>query len=462
MNETTTAPSCPADADVAIVGAGAAGLATAIFAAEAAPGARVVVLEGARAIGAKILISGGGRCNITHDVVRAEDFNGVQPIVRNVLAAFGVATTVDWFASLGVALKREDTGKLFPVSNKAATVVEDLVARCRALGVVLATGHRVDDVAREARGVPTREARGVPTREARGVPTRETRGMPTRDTDGLVVHHTHGRLRAPRVVMASGGCSLPKSGSDGTGWEIVQRLGHDVTPTYQALVPLVFTPASPFVALAGVSHAAELTTFAGGRRIDRRTGSLLWTHVGASGPVVMDASRHWVIAAATGARPELRMSLYPGEDFAAVDRRFTTIARTRPKLSLARAVSDQIPERAATLLVHLAGVEPATPIARLTRDERRRVVHGLTELALPVERPRGWNYAEVTAGGVPLAEVDRRSFASRLVPGLHLVGEMLDCDGRIGGFNFQWAWATGHLAGRAIARDFTTHRGERR
>ncbi|MCC6763781.1 MAG: aminoacetone oxidase family FAD-binding enzyme [Deltaproteobacteria bacterium] len=419
---TPVRPPCPATADVVVVGAGAGGLAAAIFAAEAAPQRRVVALEGAARIGAKILVSGGGRCNVTHDVVTADDFNGVRPVVRNVLAAFGVAATVEWLASLGVELKREETGKLFPVSNRAATVVQALVARCRALGVTLATGHRVADVAPGAHG-------------------------------GLRVRHTDGVVDARRVVMATGGRSLPKSGSDGGGFEIVARLGHTVTPTHQALVPLVFAPESPFGALAGVSHPAELATFAGGTLVDRRAGSLLWTHVGVSGPVVMDASRHWVIAAAAHAAPELRMSLFPGEDFAAVDRRLTTLARARPKLSLTRMLAERVPERAAATLVRVAAaVEPATPIARLTREERRRVVHALTALPLPVERPRGWNYAEVTAGGVPLAEVDHRTMASRVVPGLHLVGEMLDCDGRIGGFNFQWAWATGHLAGRALAQ----------
>lgn len=415
-------------ADIAIVGAGAAGLAAAIFAAEAAPGARVVVLEGARTIGAKILVSGGGRCNVTHHVVTPDDFNGVRPVVRNVLAAFGVPATVAWFASLGVELKREETGKLFPVSNKAASVVSALVGRCRALGVTLATEQRVHDL---------------------------TRGP----GETLAVHHARGILAAPRVVLATGGRSLPKSGSDGTGWEIVARLGHTVTPTHQALVPLVFAPDTPFAELAGVSHPAELTLIADGKRRDRRHGSLLWTHVGASGPVVMDASRHWVVAAAAGARPELRMSVLPGEDFEAVDRRLTILARERPNVSLARLVAETVPERAAAVLVRRAGLEPATPNGRLTRDERRRLVHTLTATALPVERPRGWNYAEVTAGGVPLGEIDYRTMASRIVPGLHLIGEMLDCDGRIGGFNFQWAWATGHLAGRAAARALQSPRG---
>jgi len=407
-------------ADIAIIGAGAAGLAAAIFAAEAAPQARVVVLEGARSIGAKMLISGGGRCNVTHHEVVPADFNGTRPVVRNVLAAFGVQATIDWFAALGIELTREETGKLFPVSDQAASVVGALVARCRALGVTVLTEHRVHDVSRAA-------------------------------TVPLRVHHSQGMLHARRVVMATGGRSLPKSGSDGVGWEIVQRLGHTVTPTHQALVPLVLAPGSAFAALAGISHPAELATFADGKRIDVRCGSLLWTHVGISGPVVMDASRHWVIAAANGARAELRMNVYPGEDFAAVDRRLTAIAVARPKLSLARLVAEHLPERAAATLVKLAGLEPATPNAQLTRVERRRLVHTLTALVLPVERPRGWNYAEVTAGGVPLGEIDYRTMASRVVPGLHLIGEMLDCDGRIGGFNFQWAWATGHLAGRAAA-----------
>lgn len=426
-NETTT-PNGVSAADVAIVGAGAAGLAAAIFAAETAPTARIVVLEGARSIGAKILVSGGGRCNVTHQEVGPDDFNGVRPVVRNVLAAFGVPATVEWFASLGIELKQEETGKLFPVSNKAATVVSALVGRCRALGVTLATEHRV---------------RGI-----------------TRGGDGcLEVAHGHGLLSARRVVMATGGRSLPKSGSDGGGWEIVRALGHTVTATHQALVPLVFTAATPFTELAGISHVAELTVTADGKRRDRRSGSLLWTHVGASGPVVMDASRHWIIAAAEGARPELVMNLFPGEDFEAVDRRLTAIARERPKLSLLRLVAELVPERAAMTLVHLAGIEPATPNGRLTRDERRRVAHMLTATILPVERPRGWNHAEVTAGGVPLAEIDYRTMGSRVVPGLHLIGEMLDCDGRIGGFNFQWAWATGHLAGRAAARALHSNEG---
>ena len=233
---------------------------------------------------------------------------------------------------------------------------------------------------------------------------------------------------------------------------MVRALGHTVTATHPALVPLVLRSGFFHAALRGISHPAELSTFADGKRIDRRSGSLLWTHFGISGPVVLDASRHWVLARADGAAVELRIGFFPGESAAAVEERLRALAGERPRASLGRLLAMQLPERLATTLLDAADVDPATPIGQLARDARRRLVRVLTELVLPVETSRGWDYAEVTAGGVPLAEIDYRTMASRKADGLYLVGEMLDCDGRIGGFNFQWAWATGYLAGRAAVR----------
>jgi hypothetical protein len=204
--------------------------------------------------------------------------------------------------------------------------------------------------------------------------------------------------------------------------------------------------------LAGVSQEVELSVLAGGKRIDRRTGSLLWTHFGVSGPVVMDASRHWTVARDGGAAPTLLCNLLPGETFEQVEKWLVRSAASRPKASMLTHLSQKFTERAAAALLRHAGIDPATAASQLTRDARRGLVHVLTGLVLPVEQHRGWNYAEVTAGGVPLTEIDFRTMQSRKVPGLYLAGEVLDCDGRIGGFNFQWAWATGFLAGRAAAR----------
>lgn len=401
--------------DIAIVGAGAAGLATAIFAAQANPSARILLIDSAKSVGAKILVAGGGRCNVTHKLVTPRDYNGPQNIIRNVLAAFDAARAAQWFESLGVKLKEEDTGKLFPVSDSARTVLNALLRRCEDLGVRLCSSTRITDI--------------------------------TRDRNLFQLRHGDGVIECMRLVLATGGRSLPRTGSDGSGWQLVQRLGHTVTPTYPALVPLVLAGSFFHGSLSGISQEVELSTFADGKLIDRRAGSLLWTHFGISGPVVLDASRHWVIAHAAARNPQLRASLLPGQDYQAVESRLLAAAQERPRATLLNLLAQSLPARVAqAILAHLA-IDPSTTLGQLARDARRALVQALTALPLPVERDRGWNYAEVTAGGVPLSEIDYRTMTSRLAPNLYLVGEMLDCDGRIGGFNFQWAWATGYLAG---------------
>src|SRR5436190_9154795 len=184
-------------ADLAIVGGGAAGLTAAIFAAQRAAHAgvrrHIIVLDGAKSLGAKILVSGGGRCNVTHDVVRTDDFNGPRNVVRNILAAFDAAAAVKWFASMGVELKREETGKLFPVTDSARTVLDALLRRCEQLGVKIASSRRVTVIT-------------APT---------------PADPFFTIYDATGGAMRAARVVLSTGGRSLPRSGSDGSGWEIV-------------------------------------------------------------------------------------------------------------------------------------------------------------------------------------------------------------------------------------------------
>lgn len=405
--------------DVAVIGGGAAGLTAAIRAAEAGPGRRIAILERAARIGAKMLISGGGRCNVTNTIVRPEDFRGTRPIVRNVLAAFDAGATQRWFTALGVELKEEEDGKLFPVSDRARSVVDALLARCRALGVELLLATCVDDLV---------------------------------TTTPFVLRCGPRELHATRVILATGGRSLPRTGSDGLGWEIVRRLGHTVRPTFPALVPLVLAEGFFHATLSGLSQLVELALFVDGKLVERRYGSMLFTHFGISGPVVLDASHAWVEAAEQQRRVELRASFRPGQGFEAVERDLLASAAARPRLSILRLLGESMPERLATELLHRAGVPSTTPLATLARPARRAVVHGLTDLVLPVERARGWDYAEVTAGGVPLEEIDYRTMESRRCPGLYLAGEILDCDGRLGGFNFQWAWSTGSVAGRATAR----------
>jgi hypothetical protein len=406
------------DADIAIVGAGAAGLAAGIFAAESQARRTIVLLDGAKSIGAKILISGGGRCNVTHDEITPQDFFGSKHVVRNILAAFPGHVTREWFARMGVTLKREETGKLFPVTDKARTVLNALTGRCRELGVAILPGHRVSEVI---------------------------------NGEGFVIRHTQGELHTRRVIIATGGQSLPRTGSDGHGWEIARSLGHHVTETRPALVPLVLEDTMFHVELSGLSQQVELTTRVRSKPVDRRTGSLLWTHFGVSGPVVMDASRFWTLARAEGADVEVRCNFRPGIPEERVEQQFRDVIAARPKLTLAKTLAQEIPERLAAALCRYCGSDPGMPAGQLLRETRQALVRALTGFRLPIVGDRGWNFAEVTAGGVPLDEINFQTMESRKVRGLYLIGEMLDCDGRIGGFNFQWAWATGFLAGRAAA-----------
>ena len=411
--------------DIAVIGAGAAGLAASIFTAEAAAkGDRlqnIVLLDGVKTIGAKILISGGGRCNVSHEVVTPTDYFGNRRIIRNVLAAFSVEQTVKWFASLGVELKREKTGKLFPVTDKARTILTALLNRCRALGVIIQSDHRVTRVDH------------LPGPQA-----------------AFSVHHTHGTLHARKVILATGGRSIPKSGSDGFGYSLARRLGHHVTATVPALVPLLLDDTMFHKTLSGLSHEVELTTIVKSCKVDCRIGSLLWTHFGISGPVVMDASRFWTLGHAQGETVEVYGNFLPGQMQEQAKSWLMGRATDNPRRSLLKIWAQQIPERFAEALCSHIECDPNTAVAQLPRKDRDRLVAALTKFKFPVKHDRGWNYAEVTAGGVPLEEINFQTMESKVVPGLYLIGEILDCDGRIGGFNFQWAWATGYLAGRAV------------
>ena len=423
--------------DIVVVGAGAAGLAASIFSAEAAVKnnrpMRVALLDGAKSVGAKILVSGGGRCNVTHEVLSHTDYFGNRRIIKHVLAAFSVEQTVKWFASLGVALKREETGKLFPVTDKARTVLTALVDRCHDLGVVVCPDHRVTDI--------------IPSTGSEG---------------GFIIHHIHGALRAKTVILATGGRSIPKSGSDGFGYELARRLSHRVTATVPALVPLVLDEQMFHKTLSGLSQEVELITKIGGKEVDRRTGSLLWTHFGISGPVVMDASRFWTLGHEQKKTVEVYGNLLPGQTQEQAKVWLMEQATENPQRSLLKTWAQQIPERCAEALCVHAECDPRTAVGQLPRKDRDRLLAALTKLKFPVSRDRGWNYAEVTAGGVPLEEVNFRTMESKLVPGLYLIGEILDCDGRIGGFNFQWAWTTGFLAGQAATASICGDEGSLR
>jgi len=402
---------------VVVIGAGAAGSMAAIFAA--ASGARTVLVERTRDGGRKILISGGGRCNILP--ARADESRFVTDsspnLMRKMLRSWPLHEQIAFFEEeIGLRLVEEaESGKLFPESNRARDVRDGLLAAAVRKGVRLMMGTLVTGVASTAAGWRVDRDGGPP-------------------------------LLADAVVVATGGLSVPHTGSDGLGLKLVEGLGHDMHPTYAALTPLT-AESTPFVKLAGVSLPVTLTARGEGRKATA-TGGFLFTHRGYSGPALLDVSHVAVRSRAQGA-PAARLIV---RWTSLGDAEWQAALRPRGTRTVAATLGAELPERLAGVLLEAARVEPGRLLADLRRDERLRLIETLVHGALPWTGDEGYKKAEVTGGGVSLAAIDPRTMESRVHPGLFLCGEMLDAFGPIGGYNFLWAWATGRAAGLGAAR----------
>src|SRR5574341_109318 len=401
---------------VAVIGAGAAGSMAAIFAASA--GAQTLLLERTKDGGRKILISGGGRCNILP--VREDESRFVTDsspnILRKMVRSWPLREQIGFFeGELGIPLVEEkESGKLFPASHRARDVRDGLLALAARRGVSLMMNTVVTGFAPSAAGWRI-DREGAPP------------------------------LEADAVIVATGGLSVPNTGSDGLGLKVVERLGHTVHPTYAALTPITAEPA-PFAQLAGVSLPVTLTARAG-ERTATATGGFLFTHHGYSGPVVLDVSHVAVrsrVETASPARILVRWTRL-GE------KEWESVLRPQGSRTVAGALRVELPDRLARALLDRARVDPARLLSELRRDERFRVIETLVRGVLPWTGDEGYKKAEVTGGGVSLSEIDPRTMESRKHLGLFLCGEMLDAFGPIGGYNFLWAWATGRAAGLGAA-----------
>ncbi len=409
-------------ADVAIVGAGAAGLMAAIWAGRAnlqgANARRIALIDSAKRLGAKILVSGGGRCNITHDRVEATAFAGSTPgAIRKVLSRFDEARTAEFFRNLGVEIKVEANGKIFPASDHASTVLEALLAEVKRVGVSIVHPFRVEQVRHEADGC-------------------------------FAVAGAGGCWTARRLILATGGRSLPRTGSDGHGYSLARGLGHSLTPRiFPALVPLTLPQGHFIRSLSGLTLPATLEVRSGtGRRLIAFTDSTLCTHFGLSGPSVLDISRYYLDACFEDPATTLVINWMPGETIESIDR----MLQARDDRSVIGLLRGRLPERLARALCLEARVESSGPVSRLPREARRSLARTIGGMTLPIAGDRGFSAAEVTAGGVSLRELNLSTMESRRCPGLYLCGEICDVDGRIGGYNFQWAWSSGYVAGVSV------------
>jgi predicted Rossmann fold flavoprotein len=411
---------------VAVIGAGAAGLVAAAFAATAA--ARVTLFERTKDGGRKILISGGGRCNVLPSVLAPDRFVTDSPahLLRGMLRSWPLHEQRAFFEKelqIPLALE-EESGKLFPRSNKAKDVRDALVAFARSRNVDVRFDTTVTDVAPSA--------------------------------GGFAVRTSQGDLHVDRVVVATGGLSVPATGSDGIGLDIAKRLNHCIIDTYPALTPLLGSD-DAHASLAGVSLNVRLRakigplahrSLRGGGKSTETFGGFLFTHRGYSGPAVLDISH-------VTSRLENPIIRAQWSTLTAADWTRELTAFTHRSLgvggsaSVSAIVARHIPARLGDHLMSEAGIPFDRRTSSLKRSERLALIDALTAYPLSWSGNEGYKKAEVTGGGVALGEVDPKTLESKRVAGLYLCGEMLDAFGPIGGHNFSWAWATGRAAGIA-------------
>jgi predicted Rossmann fold flavoprotein len=420
--------------DVVVIGAGAAGLLAATRSAER--GKLTLLLEKNRKPGVKILMSGGTRCNITHNCDAAgivAAFGSAGPFLHSPLAALGPQDLVDLLEAEGLATKIEEGGKIFPKSDRAIDVLDALLRRLRRSGAELALDEPASAIERTAKR--------------------------------FVLTTSRQTIVCEKLILTTGGKSYPGCGTTGDGYRWLAKLGHTIRRPRPALVPLICDEAwvrelkgvtVPDVLLRVVDPNFDESSKGKRRRsglppgvlIERR-GSMLFTHFGLSGPAVLDVSR--AITGATEPRKlALMVDFMPDDGATDIEQEFREYAAQEGKRLVTSLVLGKLPRRLVDSLLIRAAIPPDRRAAELSAIERGRLINQLKRCAIRVTGSRGFEKAEVTAGGVALEEVNSRDMQSKRVPNLFLAGEILDLDGYIGGYNFQAAFSTGWLAGESI------------
>jgi predicted Rossmann fold flavoprotein len=384
--------------DVAILGAGAAGMFCAAMAGQR--GRRVVLLDHAPAPGAKILISGGGRCNFTNLEVTATNFLSGNPhFAKSALAGFSAQDFIALVRAHGIAFHEKRLGQLF-CDGSAKQIVEMLVGMCAAGGVGMKCGHKVLEVGRP---------------------------------DGFLVRTDQGDFAAESLVLATGGLSIPKLGASGLAYDVARQFGLGVTKLQAGLVPLVFGGAEWMTELAGVSFEAAASCE---KAVFRE--NVLFTHRGMSGPAILQVSSYWREGGA------IAVDMLPS---VAADDWLIGRKAARPKAGLKTVLAEVLPVRLAQFL---AVAEAERPIGEIGTKALRAIGARINRFSLAPSGSEGFVKAEVTVGGVETGELSSRTMEARKVPGLFVIGEAVDVTGWLGGYNFQWAWSSAFAAGSAV------------
>ena len=402
---------------VVVIGAGAAGSMAAIFAAKG--GAETILLERTRDGGRKILISGGGRCNVLPMQLDESRFvtDSSPNLLRKMVRSWPLDQQRAFFENdLGIELSDEaESSKVFPTSHKARDVRDGLLAQAYKQGAEMRFNTLVTNVESDA-------------------------------GKWRIVIEDGAPILADAVIIATGGLSVPNTGSDGFGLKLLAELGHAMHPTYAALTP-VLGLSPEFASLSGVSLTVSLDARSSQHQATAR-GGFLFTHHGYSGPSTLDVSHVVVRSRSEGdASAKIRVQWTPLDAVA-----WENALRPKGARTVTGALRAEMPDRLTAVLLQLADVDPTRTLAELRRDERLRLIDMLVRGELPWNGDEGYKKAEVTGGGVALGEVDARTMESKRHKGLFICGEALDAFGPIGGYNFLWSWATGRAAGMGAAK----------
>ncbi len=403
--------------DVAIIGAGPAGTMASIIAAR--QGKRVVLLEKNPQIGRKLLSTGNGRCNLTNRDVTVDRYHGASPtFIENVIRQFDQRATMAFFQDLGLVLKEEDGGRIFPRTDQASSVVGVLQQALSHNRVHVLSGCQVV-------GIERSPAWGISL------------------ADGEAV-------QAEDLVIATGGRAAHHLGSTGDGLGWAKKLGHSVTSTHAALVPIETAEAWP-QDLQGVKVEARVWATSGAETVSESAGDLLFTSYGVSGPAAM-AQAGAIAPLLRTSQVLLHIDLFPDLTEAHLDQTVLRIFESGARTTVADRLVGLLPSRMIPVILSLAGIDVGERAERLPDSKRQSMVRVMKDLPLTVSKLRPFKEAQVTAGGVSTDEIDPHSMQSKLVPGLYFAGELIDVNGDSGGFNLQWAWSSGYVAGMLSRR----------
>lgn len=405
--------------DVIVIGAGPAGLLAAGRAAE--KGARVLVLEKMRSEGRKLLITGKGRCNITNDVSPAEFIKHVFPdgrFLRNAFSQFYSKDIIQLLEKYGVESTLERGGRYFPASNKSLDVLRALLKWVNELNVEIRTGQRVEKLL-----VENGTIQGV-------------------QANGMII-------RAPSVILATGGKSYPATGSTGDGYELAQSVGHTVEKPIPALVPLE-TRGNLAQDLQGLNlKNVKAVVWVNGKKAGEAFGEMLFTHFGLSGPIILTLSRIVVAALQNKEKVEITVDLKPALDEQKLDNRLLRDLNEHGKKQLSNIFRNWLPASMIPVFIKELKLDPEKECHQVTSNERKQIRYLLKNLRFEVAKYRSFKEAIITAGGISTKEISPKTMESRLVKGLYFAGEIIDLDAETGGYNLQIAWSTGWLAGNS-------------